>query len=218
MKNRNNGGDVLADQQQTPAANQPQGTENVAQPDQNQPTAPGGTDPNNADSGNTNNQDPNSATNPDTNGQNGTDSGSGTSANNPVDGGGNNTNSPGEQLQAQIEADQRFVDYDVIGYWVPQVSSKRVGMKADGKTWTEQAILDEHKQLRELYPDALLIKSDDYPSFKEKGFYVTIIDAPNPTADGALRWCIVNGLDGDHCYAKFISTSGGSDGTTRLQH
>lgn len=127
--------------------------------------------------------------------------------------------SSAEKLDQKVEEDKVVVDQNLLGKWVPQISSKKVGMEADGQVWDEDAIYDEHQELANEYgvSQVLLLKSEDYASYRQPGFYVTVIDSSYEDPDDALQWCRFHSLDADHCYAKQINTTGGPDGTTRLQ-
>lgn len=124
-----------------------------------------------------------------------------------------------EKLDQKVEDDSVVVDQNLIGKWVPQISSKKVGMKAEGKVWDADAIYEEHQELANEYgaSQVLLLKSEDYASYRQPGYYVTVIDSSYDNPDDALQWCTFHSLDADHCYAKQINTTGGPDGTTRLQ-
>jgi hypothetical protein len=117
------------------------------------------------------------------------------------------------QLRAMAANDRLFVS-SVSEQWVPQLSSKRLGMVAEGQTWTSIAILNEHQQLRAAYPGARLLWSGDWSTFSDSDFWITIAGTSFPTPDGALAWCAANGLDRDHCYAKLISTTHPVEGST----
>lgn len=119
----------------------------------------------------------------------------------------------GSQLQAIAATDQPVVA-SAAERWVPQLSSKRLGMVAEGRTWNNAAILAEHQQLRASYPGARLLWSGDWSTFSDSNFWITIAGTSFPTADGALAWCTGNGIDSDHCYAKLISTSHPVEGST----
>ena len=104
----------------------------------------------------------------------------------------------------------------VSGYWVPQVSSKRLGLYAEGMTWGSPAIVQEFFSLRQQFPQALLLFSDDWSVFDAGGgWWVTIVGIPFTTAEEANAWCDSQNLDGEHCFAKYIDTNGSSEGTTR---
>jgi hypothetical protein len=120
----------------------------------------------------------------------------------------------GSQLRAIAASDQPIVLAGLAERWVPQLSSKRPGLVAEGRTWTNAMTLDEHAQLRQTYPGVRLLWSGDWSTFSESNFWVTIAGTGFPTAEGALAWCTSNGFDRDHCYAKLISTTHPVEGST----
>ena len=121
-----------------------------------------------------------------------------------------------DNLRWQADHDRPIVVGGVSGYWVPQVSSKRLGLYAEGMTWSSPAIMQEFLSLREQFPQALLLFSDEWSVFDAGGgWWVTIVGITFSTAEGANAWCDSQGLDGEHCFAKYIDTSGSSEGTTR---
>lgn len=127
--------------------------------------------------------------------------------------------SSAEKLDQKVEEDKVVVDQNLIGKWVPQISSKKVGMEADGQVWDEDAIYEEHQELANEYgaSQVLLLKSEDYASYRQPGYYVRVIDSSYDDPDDAFQWCRFYSLDADHCYAKQINTTGGPEGTTHLQ-
>jgi hypothetical protein len=120
----------------------------------------------------------------------------------------------GSQLRSIAAGDQPFVLNVLAERWVPQLSSKRPGLVAEGRTWTDATTLAEHLQLRQGYPGVRLLWSGDWSTFSESNFWVTIVGTGFPTADEALAWCASNGFDRDHCYAKLVSTTHPSEGST----
>ena len=119
-------------------------------------------------------------------------------------------------LRWQADHDRPTVVSSVSGYWVPQVSSKRPGLYAEGMTWGSPDIVQEFFSLRQQFPQALLLFSDDWPVFDAGGsWWVTIVGIPFTTAEEANAWCDSQGLDGEHCFAKYVDTTGSSEGTTR---
>lgn len=98
--------------------------------------------------------------------------------------------------------------------WVPQVSSKRVGLVVEGKRLTSADILRNHLALRQRFSGARLVWSAQWTTFSGPDFWVTVVGAPLPTADDANRWCDSNGFGVDDCFAKFLSTFFGVEGTT----
>lgn len=94
------------------------------------------------------------------------------------------------------------------GQWVTQVSAKKVGIEADGKTWSAQDILDEFKANQVKYPGAILIDSGDWDSYKEGDYLVTVVGTPYDDPEAALDKCRSWGLDRDHCLAKRLVKDG----------
>ena len=119
-----------------------------------------------------------------------------------------------DSLRWQADHDKSSVK-GVSGKWVPQLSSKKSGMVADGITWDNRATLQEFLKLRQKYSDAKLLYSDEWPVFDSGGqYWVTIVATPYGSADEANAWCSAEGFDADHCFAKYIDTKGSSEGTT----
>ncbi|MDR2348304.1 MAG: hypothetical protein LBD90_06790, partial [Bifidobacteriaceae bacterium] len=114
---------------------------------------------------------------------------------------------------------QSQVDYQRVaalqGVWSPQLSSKYVGLVAEGQTWTPAAIWAEFLVYEERYPgQALLIDSTQWSCYEASPqFWITNYATSFPTADGALAWCAAEGWDRDHCFAKMIGNNG-TQGTT----
>ncbi len=119
-----------------------------------------------------------------------------------------------DALRALATADRPFVSANLADRWVPQLSSKRPGLVADGITWDNAATLREHLDLRLKYPEVRLLYSGDWSTFSAPDFWVTIAGVTFPDAGGALGWCRDHGFDRDHCYAKLVSTSHPIDGST----
>ena len=118
-------------------------------------------------------------------------------------------------LKWQVDHDRPSVTKDLTGKWVAQLSSKKPGMTADGMTWDNRTTLQEFLKLRQKYPDAKLLYSEDWPVFDAGGkYWVTIAGTPYSTAAEANAWCDAQGFDAEHCFAKYIDTKGPSDGTT----
>lgn len=119
-------------------------------------------------------------------------------------------------LRDLADADRGTVATSLADRWVPQISSKRPGLVAEGLTWSAQDILREHLQLRQRYDGVRLVWSGDWSTFNGPDWWVTVVGYPSSDAASALQWCDRNSLDADHCYAKMISSSRGVDGTTVL--
>jgi len=122
---------------------------------------------------------------------------------------------PDAALAQQTASDRPSIAGIPDGYWVPQLSSKRVGLVADGITYTEQAIWEDHYAIRSANPGAALLWSGDYTTFKYPDFWVTIMpSAYSSSPESANQWCANQGFDGDRCYAKRISITSYYDQTT----
>ncbi|MBN3458854.1 PQQ-binding-like beta-propeller repeat protein [Mycobacterium sp. DSM 3803] len=119
-----------------------------------------------------------------------------------------------DALRAIANADRPFVSSHLADRWVPQLSSKRPGLVADGIVWNNAETLREHLDLRLKYPEVRLLWTGDWSTFSAPDFWVTIAGVTFPDAVGALAWCRNHGIDRDHCYAKLVSTTHPVDGST----
>ncbi len=121
---------------------------------------------------------------------------------------------PEDALASLAGRDQPIAER-TVGYWVPQVSSKTVGtVDAAGVTYDHPTILANHRAWVAAYPDAVLVRSDEYSSFRSAGYWVTLVPRPFPDAEGANRWCATEGLPPEDCFAKRLSHTDGPDGNT----
>jgi hypothetical protein len=127
---------------------------------------------------------------------------------------GDNESASFDALRALANSDHGFVTGQLADRWVPQLSSKRPGLVADGITWDNAATLREHLQLRLNYPEVRLLWSGDWSTFSAPDFWVTVAGVTFSDSDGALAWCHAHNLDRDHCYAKLVSTTHPVDGST----
>lgn len=116
-------------------------------------------------------------------------------------------------LQDQRETDRDALS-DAVSSWLPQVSSKREGTTVDGVSWTAARIWQEFERTREQHPNARLAWSDDWSSFRQGGYWVTVIDERYSSAAQANSWCEAQGFATDQCYAKRLTTTGGFAGNT----
>ncbi|GLZ51687.1 hypothetical protein Acsp07_13040 [Actinomycetospora sp. NBRC 106378] len=120
---------------------------------------------------------------------------------------------PAAQLQALAAQDSSTVE-GMVGSWIPQLSSKRPGLVAEGKTWDESDILAEYRSLQATYPSARLLWTGDFANYRGRNFWATVVGQPMPTAAAANAWCDSQGLDADHCYAVRLTHTGGPDGNS----
>jgi hypothetical protein len=121
-----------------------------------------------------------------------------------------------DELQMILDDDRPLVE-TLAGQWVPQLSAKRPGMVAKGVTYDYLEILRDYRETQARYPEAQLLYSGDYSSFKYGDFWITV--EPLPYADGpsANTWCDGEGIPVDDCYAKMISHTVGYEGATLLR-
>ena len=85
-----------------------------------------------------------------------------------------------QQLRQLAVSDKNFVDTQLAGHWIPQLSSKHAiepwtHDSDEGRTYDSVAILAEHQQLRQQY-NAKLLSAGDWPSarFAEAEYWVTV--------------------------------------------
>lgn len=108
---------------------------------------------------------------------------------------------PVSQLSEIANGDRPFVSTWLVGYWVPQLSSKHLGSFDDGKSWDNASILQEHSSLRQRY-GAKLLWSGDWPrTFKLSDYWVTVAPLKFSEPSDATNWCRNQGFDTDHCLA-----------------
>jgi hypothetical protein len=119
-------------------------------------------------------------------------------------------------LDTEVAQDANAAE-QLVGHWVPQLSSKRPGLVADGITYDYPQIWANFVQLRAQHPDVLLIWSGNYASYKLTNFYVIVVPDPYPDGGSANQWCDGSGFAPGDCYAKFLSHTGGSNGTSLLR-
>ncbi|PQE00373.1 pyrrolo-quinoline quinone [Mycobacterium sp. EPG1] len=125
-------------------------------------------------------------------------------------------------LRAQIDTDRPYVQSELANRWVAQLSSKQPGLVApdvDGRvlTWTPCEILQQHLRMRGQYPEVRLVWSDEWRTFDLRGWWVTVAGLTFPDADAANGWCDSRGIPVDECYAKVISNTEDSRGTTKYR-
>ena len=123
----------------------------------------------------------------------------------------------GDAIQWQIKHDYPIVMNSLRGKWTPQLSSKQVGLVADGQTWTKRAILAEYLKTQQANPKAVIIDTSQWPVYDTGGWWVTLQGDTYSDGDQANAWCDAQGYDSDHCLAKRIESSGSSQGTTKTR-
>jgi hypothetical protein len=117
------------------------------------------------------------------------------------------------QLDAQVAADRPAVEA-LVDRWVPQLSSKRVGLVVHGVRFAHEDIWRDFQLTEARYPTALLLSSADFVSFDSGDFWVTVVPYTHATGAEANAWCDRELIGPDDCFAKRLSHTGTSDGTT----
>ena len=123
----------------------------------------------------------------------------------------------GDAIQWQVKHDYPIVLNSMRGKWTPQLSSKQVGLVADGQTWTNRSILAEFLKTRQSNPKAVIIDTGQWPVYDVSGWWVTLSGELYDDADKANGWCDAQGYDSDHCLAKRIESNGSPQGTTKTR-
>lgn len=118
-----------------------------------------------------------------------------------------------DRLATQVGTNRAAVE-QLVDYWVPQVSSKALGTVVAGQQFTNADIFDNYQAWASRFPDALLLRSDDYSSFSASGYWVTVVARSFTTAEQANAWCDAQLLPADDCFAKRISHTSGPMGNT----
>jgi hypothetical protein len=121
--------------------------------------------------------------------------------------------SPQVALEHEADGDRQQVEA-LVGSWVPQLSSKTVGLEADGITYGYSEILDHFNWLKARYPQALLLRSDGYASFEMSGYWIIVMPVTYTSGAEANSWCDYEGIDPDNCFAKLLRHTGEASGTT----
>jgi hypothetical protein len=120
---------------------------------------------------------------------------------------------PSVALAAQADADHERAEA-VLGYWIPQLSSKQAGMVINGLQYDDARILQDFRETVSLHSDAILVRSGDYTSFRRAGYWVVLVAQPQTSAAAANAWCNAQRIGRDDCFAKRLSHSEGPSGNT----
>ena len=119
-------------------------------------------------------------------------------------------------LQQQVAADHNTVE-TLVGQWVPQISSKKLGLVVKGVQFGYPEIMADFTALKSRFPQAALLNSNDYTNFSGKDFWVTVQATTFGTADAANAWCDQQGFAADDCYASRLMHTGGPDGNSKTR-
>lgn len=118
-----------------------------------------------------------------------------------------------QELRAQGRA---RVDAVATERWIPQLSSKRIGLVVDGVVYDDAAIVADYSALVAAHPgvEIVLLWSADFSTFKDPTYWVTVALVPASDAAGANAWCDREGIGVDDCFAKLLSHVQGHQGAT----
>jgi hypothetical protein len=119
---------------------------------------------------------------------------------------------PAEALAAQAAADRPAADASV-GSWLPQISSKADGLTVNGVVYDNARILAEFRDARQQY-EAILVRSDDFSTFRNAGYWVVLVPQRFTTPQAANSWCATHGFAPADCFAKRLSHTDGPEGNT----
>jgi hypothetical protein len=117
-------------------------------------------------------------------------------------------------VRGQVAHDHAVAE-GMVGSWVPQLSSKSVGLVVHGVTYDYPAIMDDFRRLQGNYPDAVMVDSGDYSNFSRKGFFVTLKAETFASADLANAWCDQQGFAPEDCHAGRLTHTGGPAGNSK---
>ena len=98
-------------------------------------------------------------------------------------------------------------------YWVPMLSQKWEGLRADGRTYDQYEVVNLDRQLRSQY-GSIVIWSGEYTSFFRSDMWVHVVPMRYSDKEEALNWCRNSNLTREFCGAKFLSHIKNSKGTT----
>ncbi|MFI9387375.1 zinc-ribbon domain-containing protein [Kutzneria sp. NPDC052558] len=119
-------------------------------------------------------------------------------------------------LAAEVAADHATAE-TLVGQWVPQISSKKLGLVVNGVTFGYPEIMADFQTLKAQHPEAVMVNSNDYTNFSGKDFWVTIAATSFGSADEANHWCDVQGFAEQDCYASRLMHTGGPAGNSKTR-
>jgi serine/threonine-protein kinase len=103
----------------------------------------------------------------------------------------------------------------LVGQWVPQLSSKNLGLVVGGVTYDYPAIMADFRTLHDRFPEAVMVNSSDYNNFSRKDFWVTLEASVFSTAEAANAWCDEQGFAAQDCHAGRLTHTGGPAGNSK---
>jgi guanyl-specific ribonuclease Sa len=119
-------------------------------------------------------------------------------------------------LAREVAADHDIAE-TLVGQWVPQISSKKLGLVVNGVQFGYPEIMADFTTLKARFPQAIMLNSNDYTNFSGKDFWVTVQASTFGTADAANAWCDQQGFAEDDCYASRLMHTGGPAGNSKTR-
>lgn len=109
-------------------------------------------------------------------------------------------NNASKALDWQVEHDKDSAELFYSTY-TAQLSSKRKGMEAEGKTWNYRDILAQFITMRNKNSNVLLIWSGDWPAYSSNSdkYYVILAGEGFDSTDEAWNWCKANNYGPNDC-------------------
>ena len=101
-------------------------------------------------------------------------------------------------------ASDRLTAEVMVDSWIPQLSSNPDSASAMAK----------YRTLSARYGGVFMVASDAFSSFRNPGYYVTLVAYPFGTPAEANAWCDASGFPAGDCLAKKLSHTDGPDGST----
>ena len=117
-------------------------------------------------------------------------------------------------VRSQVAHDHAVAE-GLVGSWVPQLSSKSVGLVVHDVTYGYPEIMADFRRLQTSYPDAVMVDSGDYRNFSRQGFFVTLKAETFDSADLANAWCDQQGFAPEDCHAGRLTHTGGPAGNSK---
>ena len=100
--------------------------------------------------------------------------------------------------------------FRVYSTYTAQLSSKRKGMEAEGKTWNYHDILAQFITMHNKKSNVLLIWSGDWPTYSSNSdkYYVILAGEGFDSTDEAWNWCKANNYGPNDCMVvpEFLRT------------
>ena len=117
-------------------------------------------------------------------------------------------------LQATAQRDAPYVDAYLTGEWVAQLSSKKSGTydSEDRTTYDLAKIWQKHVELSRY--GVYLIRSENFSSFGSGGYWVDVYAGSFSYPAAANSWCDSQGFASSQCFAKFLSHTSSSTGSS----